>query len=420
MNKKQGVIVIVSFTAALLIGASAAQASVLDDVWRFLGGKAEPKVATSTVGTTSALEKTGKNEVSFYKPAEDYEEAVVAAVERAAPAVVSIVISKDVPRIEACPYDPFGDFPPDVRRFFSNDLGPRFYAECERGTEKREIAGGTGFIVSPDGLIVTNKHVVLDAKAEYTVFTNDGKKHSAAVVARNPVQDIALLKISAPGLKAAALGDSDTLKLGQTAIAIGNALGEFRNTVSVGVVSGLARTITAGGAGFSETIEGVIQTDAAINQGNSGGPILNLKGEVVGVNTAVASDAQNIGFAIPINEIKRSVESVKKTGTIKVSYLGVRTIVITSELAEKEGLPVKEGALVRGSSDGPGVVPGSPAERAGLQAEDIITAVSGVKITKDNPPTSIIQRYGVGDIITLSIRRGAKTISVKVKLEERL
>ena len=353
-----------------------------------------------------------------YRPSSDYEERVVKAVESASPAVVSIVISKNVPIIEQCAFDPFEDLPPEFREFFGGGRG--YSRPCEKGTRLQEVGGGSGFIVSADGLIVTNKHVVLDPKAEYTVFTNDGKKYAAKVLARDPVQDIALIKIDGANLPTVSLGDSDSLRLGQTAIAIGNALGEFRNTVSVGVVSGLARTITAGdGASFSETIRGVLQTDAAINPGNSGGPLLNLRGEVVGISTAVVSGAQNIGFAIPVNQAKRAIESVKRTGKITVPYLGVRYRLITEELAEEEKLPVKRGALLRGGEDGPAVVKDSPAAKAGLQAEDIVLTMNDQDVDRDHDLALFVQRYNVGDTITLKVMRAGETITLRATLEER-
>jgi serine protease Do len=267
---------------------------------------------------------------------------------------------------------------------------------------------------------VTNKHVVSDKSADYTVLLNDGKKYKAKILARDPVQDIAILKIDASGLPVLELGDSDTLELGQTVIAIGNALGEFRNTVSVGVVSGLSRTITASGANYgSEVIQGVIQTDAAINPGNSGGPLLNLKGQVIGINTAIVSGAQNIGFAIPINNAKRGIKSVKETGVIKTPYLGVRYLIINADIAKKQNLPVDYGALLRGDASGPAVMPNSPASKAGLLAEDIILEVNGVKITEENPLVSVVNKYNVGDEINLKVLRGGNRIDVRVKLEER-
>jgi len=343
----------------------------------------------------------------LYKPVIDYEQAVVAAVEKAAPAIVSIIISKDLPVIEQCPYNPFSDLPPEFQQFFGEQF--QFYQPCQKVTQRQEIGGGSGFMISQEGLIATNKHVVYDTSASYTVLTNDGKKYEAKILARHPVLDLAVLKVEPPagGFTAVTLGDSDSVKLGQTAIAIGNALGEFRNTVSVGVVSGLARTITAQGGGLIETIEGVIQTDAAINQGNSGGPLLNLKGEVIGINTAMVSGAQNIGFAIPINQVKKAIESVKVSGKITIPFLGVRY------------LKTENGALVRGSADGPAVIPDSPAAKAGLQAEDIIIEFNAEKIDAEHSLAYLIQKYNVGDKISLKILRQGKEMILQATLEEK-
>ncbi|MFA6407417.1 MAG: trypsin-like peptidase domain-containing protein [Candidatus Paceibacterota bacterium] len=407
---------VIAVVASLGVGYRVAHASFFDTLKDFLKQtltpSSSPRITTSTVSEVSKV-------TPLYKPAFDYEEAVIAGVDKAAPSVVSIVISKDVPLIEECQTtDPFGNLPPEFQQFFGR--GFQFSQPCEKGTTKKEIGGGSGFVVSEDGLIFTNKHVVVDTKAEYTVFTNDGKKYNAKVLARSPVNDIAILKIEASKLTPAILGDSDSVKLGQTAIAIGNSLGEFRNTVSVGVISGLARTVTASGAGFgTETIQGVIQTDAAINPGNSGGPLLNLRGEVIGVNTAIASDAQSIGFAIPINQAKKAIKSVKETGSIKVPYLGVRYSLVTEDVAKKQKLVASEGALVRGTDEGPGVILDSPAAKAGVQAEDIITKINGEKITVENTLGQIIQKFGIGDKVTLEIKRGDKTLSLEVTLEER-
>jgi S1-C subfamily serine protease len=354
----------------------------------------------------------------LYESKVSYEEAIIDAVEKTAPAVVSIIVSKDLPVLEKCPYDPFSDLPEEFRQFF----GPfEFYQTCPKGTKKQEIGGGTGFIISKEGLILSNKHVVGDKEASYTVLTNDGNKYEAKILALDPIQDLAIIKISAPGLNlpVVKLGNSDGLRLGQTTIAIGNALGEFRNTVSVGIVSGLARKLTASGGDFEEVIEGAIQTDAAINRGNSGGPLLNLSGEVIGINTAIAMGAQNIGFAIPINKAKRAIESVKATGKITTPFLGVRYYLITKEMAEREKLPVKNGVLVRGTEEGPGVIPDSPASKAGIQAEDIILEIDEQKIDENNTLASLILKYKVGDTIELKILRAGKEIELKATLEER-
>lgn len=262
---------------------------------------------SSTINEFFSVEQA-TNTPPVYKTTVDYEVRVINAAKAASPAVVAITISKYVPIIERCPYNPFSNLPPEFQQFFGRDL--QFYQPCQKGTKLQEVGGGSGFIISADGLILTNRHVVADTEAEYTVFTNDGKKYSAKVLARDPNIDIAVIKISASNLPKIKLGDSDSIQVGQTVIAIGNALGEFRNTVNIGVVSGLSRNITASGGGLTETIYNVIQTDASINPGNSGGPLLNLRGEVIGINTAIAQNAQSIGFAIPINQVKKIISNV--------------------------------------------------------------------------------------------------------------
>ncbi len=397
-----------------LMTARSTNASVWDDVLNFFRGvpSTTPYSGESNFTSTTPV-------ILPYEPlANSYEEAVIRAVDKAMPSVVAIVISKDIPIIEQCPYNPFGDLSPEFQQFFGN--GFQFNQPCQKGTRREEVGGGSGFVIDADGLIVTNRHVVADETAEYTVVTNDGKKYAATVLARDPFQDIAVIKINATGLQVVALGDSDSLRLGQTAIAIGNSLGEFRNTVSVGSVSGLSRTITASGNGISsEKIQDVIQTDAAINPGNSGGPLLNLKGEVIGINTAIASGAQNIGFAIPINRAKRDITSVKKSGTISTPYLGVRYIIIDETIAKQQKISVDYGALVRGSPDGPGVIVDSPAAVSGVRAEDIILEINGARIDQNYPLTLRLQAYGVGDTIQLTIIREGKTISLPVTLQER-
>jgi serine protease Do len=357
--------------------------------------------------------------VLTYESADGYEAAIISAVDRVSPAIVSITISKNVPIIENCPYNPFGDLPPEFQQFFGGDSG--FSRPCQKGTKLQDIGGGSGFIVSKDGLIVTNKHVVSDQDASYTVFTNDGKNYKARVLARDPVQDIAIIKIEGANLPTMELADSDAIRLGQTAIAIGNSLGEFRNTVSVGIVSGLARTVTASTEQgmSSETLEGVIQTDAAINPGNSGGPLINLKGQVIGINTAVVSGANNIGFALPINNAKRDISSVKATGKITAPYLGVRYVMLSQEIASRDGISVHEGALVRGGEDGPAIAKDSPAAKAGVLAEDVITKVNGITLDKDHSLVATIQKFSAGDTITLTIVRGGKTLTISVTLAER-
>ncbi len=417
-NRKTLAIIAVGVVLGLVLGsfldAPQAKANPLQDLWNsFLNSFTAPKAPKSNAP------RNPENNAQLYKPAIDYEQAVVDAVKKASPAVVSITISKNVPIIENCPFDPFGNLPPEFQQFFGNNSG--FTQPCKTGkTQLREVGGGSGFIVSGDGLILTNKHVAGDKAASYTVFTNDGKKYDAKILAVDPTQDLAVIKIGATGLPTVTLGDSSSLELGQTAIAIGNALGEFKNTVSVGVVSGLARTVTASGPNVgAETIQGVIQTDAAINPGNSGGPLLNLKGEVVGINTAIAQDAQNIGFAIPINRAKNDINSVKSTGEIATPFLGVRYLAITADIAKSQNLPVDYGALVRGSGEGAGVTPNSPAAKAGIQAEDIILEVNGQKIDSTHALGDEISKYKVGDTIRLKINRAGKDITLQATLAKR-
>ena len=350
---------------------------------------------------------------------ERQDELVVLVVRRASPAVVSIVASKDVAVVEQYFVNPFGN-DPFFQQFFKDFPAPQVPQYRKKGTTKQQISAGTGFIVSSDGMIVTNKHVVADTAAEYTVFLNDGSKYPAKVLARDPVDDLAIVKIEKSGLPILRLGDSSAIDVGQTVIAIGNALGEFSNTVSVGIVSGLKRSITASGGDIGmENLTDLIQTDAAINPGNSGGPLLNLRGEVIGMNTAMASGAENIGFAMGINKAKRDIASVKQSGKILYPFLGVRYVMITSDLAKEKKLPIDRGALVMGSDKNPAVVNHSPADKAGIKTGDIIIALNREVVDKDHLLSDLVGKYSVGDEITLRINRNGSEIYVKVTLEER-
>jgi serine protease Do len=346
----------------------------------------------------------------------DEESAVVSSVDKASPSVVSIIISKDVPKMQDFFSDPFGFDPFGFGQQNSGNKG------SGGGSQKQEIGGGSGFIASSDGLIVTNRHVVTEQGADYTVMTNDGNKYDAQVMAIDPTNDVAILKINASGLPVLALGDSGNLKIGQTVIAIGNSLGEFRNTVSKGIISGLKRNVTAGdGFGQSESLSEVIQTDAAINPGNSGGPLLNINGQVVGINVAMAQGAENIGFALPIDIVKKDIESVKSNGKIVQPYLGVRYIPITDQIQKQNNLPYNYGDLViRGQSITDfAVVPGSPADKAGIGENDIILEINGVKIDDTHQLSDQIAKFSVGDTISLKIWHKGEEKTIQVKLEER-
>lgn len=351
------------------------------------------------------------------------ESLVVETIEKVEPAVVSIVITKDVPVLErffdsAPNQSPFDDF-------FGRSLFPQFEFRVprleQRGTERREVGGGSGFLVSADGLIVTNRHVVADETADYTVFTSDGERHEVRVSARDPANDIAILKIKGNDFPFLQFGDSDQLKVGQTAIAIGNALSEFRNTVSVGVISGLSRSIIAGNSiGQAEQLDHVIQTDAAINPGNSGGPLLSTSGRVIGVNVAVALGSENIGFALPANVVKGVVTDVQRDGRIIRPYLGVRYIPITPVIQERNKLSVDYGVLVsRGETVGDlAVIPGSSADKAGIKEGDIILEADGKRLGEDVSLASIIRVKKVEDSVVLKILSQGSEKSVTVKLEE--
>jgi len=281
----------------------------------------------------------------------------------------------------------------------------------------REPQGiGSGFLIAEDGLVITNKHVVSDGEGKYHVITNADKKYTVQKIYRDPLNDVAFLQItpsenSGDKLKPLELGDSSRLEVGQHAIAIGTALGEFRNTVTTGVISGLGRGITAGSPyeGSVERLDNVIQTDAAINPGNSGGPLLNSAGQVVGVNTAVSSDGQNIGFAIPINAIKDSLHNFNQTGKFERAYLGVSYRMITRDTAVMNDLP--QGAYVQQ------IVPGSPAEKADLQRGDIITKIDGQSVNDKAQLSSFIAKKKIGDTLTITLFREDKTTEVKATLE---
>lgn len=349
--------------------------------------------------------------------AESYEEASIQAVDKANPAVVSIVITKDVPVYEqyfdGVPNNPFGDF-----FGFSPFQIPQLR---QKGTQQQEVGGGSGFLISADGTIVTNKHVVDQEDASYTVFLNDGTKKEAKVIARDSVNDIAVIKIDGSNLPFLEFADSGQIKVGQTVIAIGNALGEFENSVSRGVISGLSRSIQAGDPfGQSEQLEEVIQTDAAINPGNSGGPLIDLSGKVVGVNVAVAQGSENIGFSIPSNTVKAIVDSVQKTGKISRAYIGVRYVPITPALQKANNLPVDHGVLIsRGEkAEDLAVIPGSPANKAGLLEGDIILEVDGQKLDDKTSLTHVISRKKAGDQVQLKVLSRGEEKTVTVTLEE--
>ncbi len=336
---------------------------------------------------------------------------VIDAVREVSPSVVSIIVSKDVSKL----YNSTGVFPFE---FFG--FGPPEMPEPQQGG-KRQIGGGTGFVISADGLILTNRHVVADAEADYEAATSDGRVLPATVVAVDAILDIAILKVEAQDLPVAPLGESSKLEAGETVIAIGNALSEYSNSVTKGVVSGINRRVIAGGGfGEAEVIEEAIQTDAAINPGNSGGPLVDLRGEVVGVNTAVNRSGQSIGFAIPIDAAKVVIDSYKTQGRIVRPWLGVRYVMLTRESARANGLSVDAGALVvgGGSGDGAAVLPGSPAEAAGIKAGDVLLDIDGAPLGEDRPLASAIARKRAGDTVSIRLLRETNELVVRATLTE--
>lgn len=326
------------------------------------------------------------------------ESVVIDVVDKVGPSVITVGIktTRTVNTFDGF-FDPFG-----------------FFGQQTPQQQKIEEDIGSGFVVSKDGLIVTNKHVVADTSAGYRVIDKNNKVFEVEKIYRDPGSDLAILKINSAGadLKPIELGDSSKLKVGQFVIAIGTALGEFRNTVTTGVISGLGRGITAGSPfeGYAENLDNVIQTDAAINPGNSGGPLLNSLGQAIGMNVAVASGAQNIGFALPINIVKQSLDNFNQTGQFSRPYLGVRYRMISN----------KE-AIAKGWVEGAGVVEvvlNSPAEKAGIKVGDIITKVDQEKVTEVNDLLKILSKKKVGEEIKVVIWRENKEETLTVVLRE--
>lgn len=288
------------------------------------------------------------------------------------------------------------------------------------GQSSTSSAAGTGMIVSSDGYILTNKHVVEGAN-KVNVILDDGTEYeNVKVVGADPINDVAFVKIDGVSdLPAVTLGDSKTMNVGQQVIAIGNALGQFQNTVTEGIVSGLNRSITASDSSGSsyERLTDLIQTDAAINSGNSGGPLVNAAGQVVGLNVATSS-ANDIGFAIPISSVKGMLKKVIAEGKAERAYIGVNYLTVTPDVAKEYKLSTKTGGYVHtdGNSTSP-VVSGSPADKAGVQPEDIITAINGVEVGKAGSISALIGEYAVGDTVQLHIVRNGGELNLNVTLE---
>lgn len=336
-----------------------------------------------------------------------HEDEIIHAVEAILPSVVSIAITKHVNLSE--PTLPFKGM------------------WQEANEENIKLGGGSGFIISQDGLVLTNKHVIMDPDADYTIFDQSGAQSPVQILARDPIHDVAILKMIPPnppagGFRVAPLGNSHALRLGQTVIAIGNALGEFQSSVSTGVVSGLSRLITAISdiSGRQERLRGLIQTDAAINPGNSGGPLININGEVIGINAAVVFGAQNIGFAIPIEKAKRDLKDIQQFGRIRRPFIGIRYMISNPPLQKHFNLPTNYGALVvREPMPGDhAVIPGSAAAKAGIREGDMILSCNGKTITEKNTLEDILENSAPGEIVSLTILRGKEKNTVGLTLTE--
>ena len=332
----------------------------------------------------------------------DDQEATIRAIKKVIPSVVSIIVY-------------------DQQEHFTIDLSTGQQTSQDKKVEKGR---GTGFIISADGLILTNKHVVSagqEKTAAYRILLNSGKQYYAQLIGKDPLNDLAILKIFDKDLPYVELGDSDNLELGSTVMTIGNALGRYQNSVTKGIVSGLGRKLVASDqSGHAESFDNVVQTDAEINLGNSGGPLIDLEGKIVGINVAIDEAGSSIGFAIPINDARPVINSVKEIGRIVRTRLGIRYFMLTPQIALDYNLPVNTGAwLSRGDElDLPAVLLDSPAAKGGIEEGDVVMEINAIKIEGKNTLLSVIQKYKPGDKIGLKIRRGNKVIIRVVTLDE--
>lgn len=287
------------------------------------------------------------------------------------------------------------------------------------GRDSVSEGAGTGMIISKDGYILTNKHVAGNASS-LSVVTNDGKVYKdVQYVGSDPLNDVAFLKIkSNDTFTPVVFADSSEVKVGEKVIAIGNALGEYQNSVTSGIISGIGRPVVAGEGQDTESLDNLLQTDAAINPGNSGGPLINLTGQVIGMNTAVAQDAQGIGFSIPSNAVRGLVKNLLATGQVKRAYLGVQYVAISPSVADEYNLSVKQGAYIVSDQLSSAIVPGGPADKAGLKDKDIITKVNGTDVTTSNGLGVQLAQFAPGDKVTLTVISGNSTKTVQVTLSE--
>ena len=331
----------------------------------------------------------------------DEEDATVRAIKKVIPTVVTIIIDEKIENI-----------------WLNKETG-----QYESSSKVIQRGSGTGFLISSDGYILTNKHVIEASQLEepeFRIILNSGKEYYAQLIDKDPAKDLGVLKIFDKDLPYVELADSDELELGISVIAIGNSLGRYQNSVTKGIVSGLGRYLQASSeSGSQEVLDNVIQTDAEINTGNSGGPLINLYGKVVGVNTAVDRGGTAIGFAIPVNDARPAITSVIESGRIIRPFLGVRYLTLTLKIAYEKDLPRSEGAwIIDDESSEIVVIPDSPASEAGLLKGDIIYEINAIPIDGKNTLYEVIQRYKPGEKIGLKIQRGENVIIKEVLLSE--
>lgn len=346
--------------------------------------------------------RAGIAEISADKLRLDDQEATIMAIKKVMPAVVNIIVMDK-----------------QTTTVINLNTG-----EQTKKTETVQKGSGTGFLISSDGLILTNKHVVSagnEKTAEFRIILNTGKQYYAQLIGKDPINDLAVLKIFDKNLPYAQFGDSDKLQIGSTAIAIGNALGRYQNSATKGIVSGLGRIIEASDqAGtISEVLDNVIQTDAEINPGNSGGPLVDLNGNIIGINVAIDQNGSSIGFAIPINDARPVIKSVREIGRIVRPMLGIRYVMLTPEIAQTNKLPLNTGAFILSGEDGAtSVLPNSPASKAGIKPGDIITEINAVKLQDITTLISVVQKYKPGDRIGLKVFRNGKFLVLTAVLDE--
>jgi serine protease Do len=342
------------------------------------------------------------------------EQKVIKIIAKTLPAVVSIEAYKSVQ---------------DVSKKRPGWLFPLFESETTSVESLRKkirgkhihFGGGSGFIADAAGIIITNVHVIVREHLDYEITSSDSKKYQAKLVATDPLHDIAYLRISADtNFPCLPLGDSSKVQLGQSVLAVGNALGLFRNTVSSGIISGLARSIEANNETLSENLHGLIQTDAAINPGNSGGPLINMEGKVIGINAASVMQAENIGFAIPINTIKHDLEQVKKYGKITRPFLGVRYIIIDNQIKDVLKLPVSHGVIaISPNPEHSAIIKNSPADKAGIKERDIILEINGAKLTPSYSIQEFLDASKIGQRLSIKILRNHRELNLSAVLVER-